>query len=94
MAKKDTPERRWFLSRRLFWANGRWPGKWGVLVTRRRLSFNAGEPKVRFHRSLDMPEAQLIFSFSWRPFGVIAFWGEKRLFWIGDRTWKKSLIDW
>lgn len=92
MVKKDIPERRWFLSRRMLWASGKWPTKWGFLINDWGFGFHFGEPKIKFHNS-DLPEPQFSFRFDLKPFSMIAFWGQKRLFWIGDWAWKKSLSD-
>jgi len=75
------------MSRRMCWAQG---AKWGFFTNYRGFSFNCGTPKNKFHGE-QVPESQFTMSLDWRPFRFIAFWHLKRICWIGDWEWKKSL---
>lgn len=101
MAKKTTeqemiraalrrPERRWFFSWRTSRGRGDWPGKWSFFFDWNATTLSIGKPKKKFHGP-EVTESQFNFSFKVRPFGIICFWGQERLFWIGDWAWKKSL---
>lgn len=84
------PEKRAFCSTRMCWANGAWPCQWSFYTDWRGFSVDIGDPKIRFNGP-DIPEPKFGFSFDLRPFRVIAFWGMRRLFWIGDWEWKRRL---
>lgn len=87
---KRLPERKRFIGWRMVWAHGKWPCRWGLFTNWTSFTIDIGEPKVKFYGP-DVPESKFGFRFAIRPFGVLCFWERKRLFWIGDWEWKKSL---
>ncbi len=86
----DKPEKFFHFSRRMIWGHGKWPLKWGFFFGGGAIAIDIGEPKNRVNGS-EVPESQLTLSATARPFGIICFWGQKRILWIGDREWKKGL---
>lgn len=99
MAKKRTPEqeairramkmpdRRAFSSRYMSWAYGAWPCRWGVFSDWTSFSISF-EGKAH---GAPVPGTGFVFKFGVRPFSIICFWEEKRIFWVGDWEWKRGL---
>lgn len=86
----DKPEKWFHFSRRMIWSHNTWPFKWGLFLGGGAIAIDIGEPKNRINGS-EVPESQFTFSATARPFGIICFWEQKRIFWIGDWGWKKEL---
>lgn len=86
----NKPEKHFHFSRRMIWSHGKRPFKWGFFLGGGVLAIDIGELKNRFNGP-EMPESQLTFSITVRPFGIICFWEQKRILWIGDWEWKKGL---
>ncbi len=86
----DRPEKWFHFSRRMIWGHGTWPFNWGFFFGGGAITIEIGEPKNRAHGS-EVPESQITLSATARPFGIICFWEQKRLFWIGNWAWKKGL---
>lgn len=84
------PERRAFCSRRMAWARGDWPVKWNAFTNWRGFSISVGVIE-KVSDGDTAPKAVLLVSLDWRPFAFVIFWHGKRLVWIGDWEWKKSL---
>jgi len=74
----------------MMWANGKWPFSWSFFTNWRGFVLDIGRPKVKVHGETT-PESQFVLDLSTRPFGMICFWHTKRLFWIGDKEWKRAL---
>ncbi len=89
-AAKAIPEKRFHISKRMSWAKGQWPTRWMYFTNWTSLTLDIGENKKSQHGST-VPTAQFVFRFATRPFSTICFWGNERLFWFGDQTWKKAL---
>lgn len=87
---KKAPERKWFASRRMAWANFTWPGKWGFWTNYNEVAFDAGTPRYKFHGP-EVPEAVLGLNFRVWPPRLVLFWHRKRVLWLGDREWKRGL---
>lgn len=62
-----------------FWTNG--------------VKFNLGLGKPWVHMGgKGMPVSQFTFGAALKPFNIILWWGNTRLFWIGDWEWKRELL--
>lgn len=102
MAKKRTPEqeaisranrkreRKAFCSRRMAWARGDWPVKWGFFTNWRGFTISFGATVVTSAGEV-APNPVFTITLDWHPFGFSIFWRDKRLVWIGDWEWKKGL---
>lgn len=102
MAKKRTPEqeaisrakkqleRKNFASRKMVWAFvDRWfPG--GFFTDWTSMSVSVGEVGDRVDKEV-CPMPVFLFSFGVAPFSVNVFWRNKRIMWLGDWEWKRSL---
>jgi hypothetical protein len=86
------PERRAFCSRRMCWAKGKWPCKWTFFTNWRGFSLGLGHVE-RLSAGDTAPKSVLQVSLDWRPFGFMIYWRSKRIVWIGDWEWKKSLRE-
>lgn len=84
------PERRAFFSRRFSWGFGMWPCRWGFFFDWKSLTINFGEGES--HHGSSVPTHKFGITFTVWPFCILCFWKEKRIFWIGDREWKKGLF--
>ena len=87
---KKLPDRKGFVGWRMAWGRGSWPFRWGFFTNWTNFVISLGGPTVQGHIP-DVPKSKFEFTFETRPFGIICFWKQKRLFWIGDWEWKKSL---
>lgn len=89
---KKMPERRFFLSKRMCYGRGSRPCKWSFFTNWTGFTISLGEPKVKYYGQ-ETPESRFLFEFATRPFSIMCFWERKRILWLGDWEWKKSLSD-
>lgn len=86
------PVKRFHLTRHACRADGRWPCVWKVWTNGVRLHVGVGKPWGRMGGK-GMPVSQLTFGIVADPFSITLWWGNTRLFWIGDWEWKKALSE-
>jgi len=86
----NRPEKKWFVSRRMAWANGTRFCKWGFWTNYNEVAISVGIPRTTFYGP-EVPEAALTVNFRMWPSRAIVFWQRKRLLWIGEKGWKKGL---
>lgn len=71
---------------------GNWPCVWKFWTNGVRLHLGLGKPWKRMGGE-DMPVSQVTFGFVLKPFSIILWWGNERIFWTGDRKWKRALSE-
>ena len=65
---------------------------WKVWTNWVRLHVGVGE-SWKGMGGAGMPVSQLTFGCAFKPFNIILWWGNERVFWIGDRAWKRALSE-
>ena len=83
------PEKRFFMSRRICWAFGKRPFKWGFFTNYNEVSIDVGNPPYQYHRG-DIPESAWSIWFRAWPPKLIVFKHNELIVYTGEKKWNRD----